>query len=399
MWRRDARVALWLAGVHALNVSFVSIAPGVERSDHLVTFAAVVLMLALVALAWDRGSDGLRGTAALLLAAPVVATGALAVVDVANRGLRGQDVTGIPMLAAGAILVLCGASALWRSRYRGRHPVARRVLKGAAAVVLAFEVAVPAVFAVVATQRPRDAQAALNLGAPARDVRLETADGLTLAASWVPARNGRTVVLFPRRAGTQRHARMLVRNGFGVLSVDMRGYGDSDGDPNAFGWGATRDVDAAVAFLRAHGEERIGALGLSVGGEQLLEAAAGNVNLRAVVSDGAGERSVKETADRGWAATLVLPQRAVMTTAIAALSGDTPPVGLGDAIDAISPRPVFLVYAEHGAGGEDLTPEWFDAAGRPKLSWRVPGAGHTGGLEAQPREYERRVVGFLKDRL
>jgi pimeloyl-ACP methyl ester carboxylesterase len=179
----------------------------------------------------------------------------------------------------------------------------------------------------------------------------------------------------------------------------MRGYGDSDGDPNAFGWGATRDVDAAVAFLRAHGEERIGALGLSVGGEQLLEAAAGNVNLRAVVSDGAGERSVKETADRGWAASLVLPQRAVMTTAIAALSGDTPPVGLGDAIDAISPRPVFLVYAEHGAGGEDLTPQWFDAAGQPKLTWRVPGAGHTGGLEAQPREYERRVVAFLKDRL
>jgi hypothetical protein len=27
--------------------------------------------------------------------------------------------------------------------------------------------------------------------------------------------------------------------------------------------------------------------------------------------------------------------------------------------------------------------------------WKVPGSGHTGGLEAQPAEFERRVVAFL----
>jgi hypothetical protein len=29
----------------------------------------------------------------------------------------------------------------------------------------------------------------------------------------------------------------------------------------------------------------------------------------------------------------------------------------------------------------------------------VPGAGHTGGIEARPAEYERRVVGFFDDAL
>ena len=44
--------------------------------------------------------------------------------------------------------------------------------------------------------------------------------------------------------------RWLVRHGYGVLLVDMRGTGESDGDLNAFGWSARRpDVEAALDFL------------------------------------------------------------------------------------------------------------------------------------------------------
>jgi hypothetical protein len=38
-------------------------------------------------------------------------------------------------------------------------------------------------------------------------------------------------------------------------------------------------------------------------------------------------------------------------------------------------------------------------AGAPKQLWEIPGAGHTGGLETRPREYERRVIGFLDEAL
>jgi hypothetical protein len=54
-----------------------------------------------------------------------------------------------------------------------------------------------------------------------------------------------------------------------------------------------------------------------------------------------------------------------------------------------------LVYAGHGQGGEDLSPDYFAAAGDPKELWEIPEAGHTGGLAARPQEYEERVVGFL----
>jgi hypothetical protein len=40
-------------------------------------------------------------------------------------------------------------------------------------------------------------------------------------------------------------------------------------------------------------------------------------------------------------------------------------------------------------------PLYYAAAGGPKEIWRVPGSEHTGGLEAQPAEYERRVVDFF----
>ncbi len=112
---------------------------------------------------------------------------------------------------------------------------------------------------------------------------------------------------------------MLVRHGYGVLALDMRGYEASEGDPNAFGWGSAADVDAAVAWLARRPEVRrgaIGGLGLSVGGEVMIEAAARNPRLRAVVSDGAGERSVRETLVRGPRAIAAVPSQAVLTAAL-----------------------------------------------------------------------------------
>ena len=54
---------------------------------------------------------------------------------------------------------------------------------------------------------------------------------------------------------------------------------------------------------------RIGGIGFSVGGEMMLQAAASNAGLRAVVSEGAGVRSVREHLLRGRAAGSRSPRR------------------------------------------------------------------------------------------
>ena len=84
---------------------------------------------------------------------------------------------------------------------------------------------------------------------------------------------------------------MLVRHGYGVLLYDRRGEGHSEGDPNSWGWDFDKDIRAGVEFLQHRADvdpTRIGGLGLSVGGEMLLDTAAETKELAAIVSEGAG---------------------------------------------------------------------------------------------------------------
>jgi dienelactone hydrolase len=275
---------------------------------------------------------------------------------------------------------------------------ARRGALAVCAVVVAYWIVLPVGMAIVGTHRPRQPETRIELGRPYERVTIRTRDGLRLAAAYVPSRNGAAVIAYPTRQGKPCHARLLARHGYGVLLLDARGYDGSEGTANLFGWSGTQDIDAAVAWLRQRREvsdERVGGIGFSVGGEVMLDAAAANAGLRAVVSEGAGIRSVREAAlygVRGWPS---LPTYAVETMALAVLSGSSPPRSLRDAAARITPRAVFFIYAEHGSGGEDLNPNLYEAASEPKQIWRVPGASHTGGYEADPVGYERRVIAFF----
>ena len=131
----------------------------------------------------------------------------------------------------------------------------------------------------------------------------------------------------------------------------------------------------------------------------MIDAAASDRRLRAVVSEGAGERSIRETLLFGAPAALVIPQQAILTAAVAVFSGDGVPPPLDDQAAAVAPNALFLISAENGGGGEELNDRYFDAARQPKEFWEVPGASHTGGVGAQPDEYRRRVVEFFDHNL
>jgi dienelactone hydrolase len=210
----------------------------------------------------------------------------------------------------------------------------------------------------------------------------------------------RRVISFPGRKGTQKPARILARHGYGVLLFDRRGEGKSEGDPNGWGWGGHRDVAAGVRFLQGRPDvegDRIGGIGLSVGGEMMLESAAKAPGLKAVVSEGAGERSVRENLDMtGSQKWLQIPSAAAITAGTALFSDNRPAESLKDLVGRIAPTPVLFIYGEHGQDGErNLNPTYYRSAGEPKEIWEVPGSGHVGGIDARPKEYERRVIGFF----
>ncbi len=88
----------------------------------------------------------------------------------------------------------------------------------------------------------------------ARDVVLETSDGLRLGAWYVPARppeRGITVLVANGNAGDRSLraplAEALSRRGLAVLLFDYRGYGGNPGSPSEEG--LARDVRAARAYL------------------------------------------------------------------------------------------------------------------------------------------------------
>jgi len=266
-------------------------------------------------------------------------------------------------------------------------------------LVLTFVVLFPAAIGYVVTHTARAAVPAPELGAAHEDVAFTTSDGLRLEGWFVPSRNGATVIVFPGRSGTQKHTRMLVGHGYGVLLFDRRGEGASEGDPNGFGWVGDRDLHAAAAYLRSRDDvdpRRIGGIGLSVGGEMLIHAAAHSDAFKAVVSEGASGQSMRDGLANGDYAE-ALTGGAIVTLSTALSSSTLPPPSLKSEVELISPHALFLVFGENGQGGAEEGPNrgFLDAAGEPKRIWEVPGGEHIAGITTEPAEYERRVVGFF----
>jgi hypothetical protein len=85
----------------------------------------------------------------------------------------------------------------------------------------------------------------------------------------------------------------------------------------------------------------------------------------------------------------------VATAATAVFTNNLPPADLKSLVPEISGA-VFFVYGERGQPTEKPANDAFYAAARGhKASWEVPGSKHMGGIDAQPKEYERRVIGFF----
>jgi hypothetical protein len=387
-----------LVAAHTVVDAFLAPQQGTSWIDHLAPGLAPLVLLGAANLLYVRLVRGARAAIAAVLGVFALEGAGLALADAARTFGRASDWTGFLLAPAGLALLALATVLLWRSRKALGRRYVRRVLLSAAVVVGAYWLVVPVAMALYATHRPRAEVKPASLGASYRSVTVRTADGLDLTGWYVRSHNGAAVISFPTRVGKLPQARMLIRHGYGVLILDMRGYEGSDGSPNAFGWGSTKDIDAAVAWLQRQPDVRdgrVGGIGYSVGGEQMLEAAAENPGLKAVVSEGAGERSVRETLIRGPRGWLAVPAMAAESAALTVLSQTLPPPSLEDAAARISPRAVFFVYAGNGSGGEELNRDFFRAAAQPKAIWRIPQAHHTGGLTARPAEYERRVIGFL----
>lgn len=109
--------------------------------------------------------------------------------------------------------------------------------------------------------------------APGQTVSIVSTDGVTLAGSYWPARRASapSVLLLHGNNNTRdsmfRLADWLHGQGYGVLTVDFRGHGESTPAIKSFGLNEADDAHAAFAWLRARQPAaKIGVVGYSLGG-------------------------------------------------------------------------------------------------------------------------------------
>jgi fermentation-respiration switch protein FrsA (DUF1100 family) len=245
-----------------------------------------------------------------------------------------------------------------------------------------------------------------NYNMPFEDVSVKSVDGLKLVGWSVPSKNGAVVILQHGYKSTREEmlneAEMLYRHGYGVLLTTVRAHDHSEGEMITFGMREVRDMDAWYQYLLTRTDldpERIGMLGNSFGGMLVIEYAAQNENIKAVVADSAFS-SLNDTVSTSVTYFTDLPAFPFAPLIIYWAERETG-FKLED-IDAtkwvaqISPRPVFLMQ-----GGADVAisansgQRLYDAAGEPKELWFEPDLGHVDFDSKRADEFERRVVEFF----
>lgn len=370
--------------------------------------ARVLLVGALTALAlWGLGSPrrGIRAVVALSagLIGTVVGIG-IGIGHITHDTVNATAVAGVVSLASGLFLLGVGSAASVRV-LPGWWKLASIPL----ALVLLLFVLYPLPNALYATNVPRPAvgpATPADRGFAYLDAEFATSDGVTVSGWYLPSTNGAAVVLLHGASSTRsavlEHAPVLARHGYGVLLFDARGHGRSGGQAMEFGWFGNQDIAAALTYLQMRPEvdpQRLGAVGISMGGEQAVGAAATDTRIRAVVGEGVTGRTA---ADKGW-----LPQHwrgwiqrgidAVLYGTADLLTEASPPIRLRDAVTEAAPRPVLLIAGGAVMGNAEVDADnWIRAASPDTVQvWVVPDTGHTAALRTQPQQWEAEVIGFL----
>jgi dienelactone hydrolase len=348
-----------------------------------------------------------RGVLLVVVGSILAAVGVGLLPHPIKNGLSVISVVAVVALLSGIALI--GVGAVWALRGRRFLGVAAGVVVVLFVLVATVSIVAPAVAATSVPSTQITATPA-TVGLEYESVTLTTTDGVPLAAWYVPGTNGAGVVVMHGSGSTRSdvldQAAVLARSGYALVLVDARGHGDSGGTAMDFGWYGDPDVAAGTEYLASRPDvdpDRIGVLGLSMGGEEAIGATAADPRIRAVVAEGATARQAADEAWlsdvygwRGWLQTQVEKVQDGITDY---LTDASPPTALRSAV-AQSPGTRFLLITAGNVDDEGHAASYLQAAAPDRVTvWNVDGADHTGGYDTQPDDWQRRVVGFLDESL
>ena len=272
-----------------------------------------------------------------------------------------------------------------------------------------FGVGVLVVLWMTSPRRKSPVATPASVGLEYREVDLLSTDGVSLSAWWVPAEGSSlAAVLVPGWGGYKFDEHLLQTipvyhgAGYGVLMLDLRAQGESDGARRTLGYREVRDVRGALAWLQRQGYrlDQVVLHGWSMGGATALRAAPGT-GVAAVVEE-AGYADLPLLL-RGKLPEFVgfggLLEPAILL--VGRLFPDFDPWDVVPKNEAAKLSdegvPLFIIHSS----GDDIVPHEqarILAAAYPEASvWKLEGYGHVEAYEHP--EYAQRLRAFLDESL
>jgi len=240
---------------------------------------------------------------------------------------------------------------------------------------------------------------------PIERVTIQSPSGSRLSGWFIAGRPRTGAVLLMHGIRANRldmldRARVLHRNGFATLLFDFQAHGESTGRHITFGYLEAQDARAAFDFLqRKLPGERIGVIGLSMGG---AAAVLGELDADAMVLEAVYADFSKAVENRliMWLGAPGRYLEPMLSWQVRARLGfDHSVLQPAERIAKLH-APLLLIA---GAADQHATLEearlLFARARQPKQLWVIPGAHHVDFHYYYQAEYERRVLGFLRQRL
>ena len=240
--------------------------------------------------------------------------------------------------------------------------------------------------------------------------------GLSIAGWWAEAKPGAPAVIMVHGAKGCKNAAdvlvpagMLWRNGFNVLLIDVREVGDSDSED---GWSSagneeSKDVLGAWDWLvatKGYAPERVGLLGVSLGGAATLHAFQDEPRVAALFLESTFSNLVETVAYQmkgyGVAGFLSRPSAYLYHLVTGEDILARSPIA---AIRTAGDRQVYIVHSQPDrrvsiSQGEELAAAALDA-GVKVNTWFPERGGHLQIPVVYPEECELRLVGFFRGAL
>jgi uncharacterized protein len=399
----------WLEGTACVAGLALCVLVGIDGAVgwRVARVVAVTVFTATIVAVQSLASFTSRGRIATAVGVPALAIAVGFGPHVVEGGRLPVRVAAVALAVASLGLIVGGMVVATRDRRLLRRLTASAVVLLATGLV-AFVVG-PAV-AATNVPRPKIGAKPSDVGLVFEDVSLRTSDGVTLAGWYVLSANGAAVVLLHGAGSTRSNvldeAVVLAEAGFGVLMIDASGHGESGGRAMDFGWNGDADVAAATRYLATRADvdpNRIGVVGLSMGGEEALGASRSNALIRAVVAEGA---TARVAADEAWLSEeyglqgLFQEQlERVQDWVTDLLTSASKPTSMRAAVAASHGTRYLLITAGTVADEGHAAAHIAAAAPDRVETWTVDGAAHTSGLQTASAEWTARVTTFLRDAL